>query len=524
MKTLKYTIGCLMAAIVFSSCFDDKGTYTYSPINGITIENIQPEYALLGNVDTLRINPEITSTQDGKITSDNPNYSFIYRAAQEHPASYDDAKRFVLDSAFTMNVDILLKIPHKNYICWLTVKDKRTELETTTSFKLKINSPTTEGWMVLCNEGTSNRVRMDMISRISEERDVRSYDMLSNSNLPALTNALELGYDCGINGSDDDIIAIFTPKGAYRLDPKTFASGPEYDMRYSFGDKSGNCSPQHLQYANFSHLIVDGNNDAYVGSFFGGFTYEFPVNTPIPMKKPTFKVSPHFAGDATSNTFSRGNSVLFYDITNGRFVGFEGTECCLPIPNPSQNRYFDYEVGLNKTLLYMESVRRSGTTAYSLFKDANGGKYWVYGIKFTDGVFEQEAAPIELNTTNAPGIDRAKIFAFASQEPYMFYAADNCVYEFDLIEKSCHKMLTFKNSEEITLLKFNLFRSRFDKPESYKEMEYRLIVGTTDNSIQGNDNSSLSFYNVPRLNGELTRIGQTYSNFAKIVDVVYREK
>ena len=40
--------------------------------------------------------------------------------------------------------------------------------------------PTYEGWMVLCNEGAQNRVRLDMISVLSKERTLPAYDLLAS--------------------------------------------------------------------------------------------------------------------------------------------------------------------------------------------------------------------------------------------------------------------------------------------------------------------------------------------------------
>ena len=44
---------------------------------------------------------------------------------------------------------------------------------------MKVTSSTYEGWLVLCNEGEEERVRMDMISVISADRIEPAYDLLS---------------------------------------------------------------------------------------------------------------------------------------------------------------------------------------------------------------------------------------------------------------------------------------------------------------------------------------------------------
>ncbi len=61
-------------------------------------------------------------------------------------------------------------------------------------FDIKVTSPTYEGWMVLCNEGAQNRVRLDMISVLSKERTLPAYDLLASLGLPEVTNARMLGW------------------------------------------------------------------------------------------------------------------------------------------------------------------------------------------------------------------------------------------------------------------------------------------------------------------------------------------
>ena len=59
---------------------------------------------------------------------------------------------------------------------------------------MKVTSSTYEGWLVLCNEGEEERVRMDMISVISADRIEPAYDLLSLLGLPDLKKATKIGF------------------------------------------------------------------------------------------------------------------------------------------------------------------------------------------------------------------------------------------------------------------------------------------------------------------------------------------
>ena len=62
MKSTKYLFLSLLV-LLFSSCFNDKGSYDYIDINEVEISGLG-SYSRIYKIDTLRITPEITYTQD----------------------------------------------------------------------------------------------------------------------------------------------------------------------------------------------------------------------------------------------------------------------------------------------------------------------------------------------------------------------------------------------------------------------------------------------------------------------------
>ena len=72
------------------------------------------------------------------------------------------------------------------------------------------------------------------------------------------------------------------------------------------------------------------------------------------------------------------------------------------------------------------------------------------------------------------------------------------------------------------MIKFNRFTgsySKVPKPDEYFEMQYRLIVGSVDGNVEGDNNGILRFYEVPELNRDLVLYGKPYTGFAEIKDV-----
>ena len=68
----------LCAAMSLASCSDDKGNYTYSDANIITIENIPALTSVLANAEYVDLKPVVTSSIDGDVKADDANYSFAY--------------------------------------------------------------------------------------------------------------------------------------------------------------------------------------------------------------------------------------------------------------------------------------------------------------------------------------------------------------------------------------------------------------------------------------------------------------
>ena len=176
-------------------------------------------------------------------------------------------------------------------------------------------------------------------------------------------------------------------------------------------------------------------------------------------------------------------------------------------------------------LVYMESTRYSNGLVYSVLEDASGHR-GVYPVNM-GGIGFVQATPY--TNLNAPNFDKATAFAFHSQYPLMFYAAENKVYLCNLGTNQTTELtnVVLNAGEEITLLKFNLYQQLNltylnNQSDEFMARQYELIVGTYDSSL-GNDGGRLAFYKV---NSSASTVEKRveYDGFAKIVDVVYRER
>lgn len=508
-------LGITISLLFMMSCFDDKGNYVYDSINNLTIE-VPDEISVLANADTIKVFPNIVSDLEGEILPDNINYTYKYVAAKENAGNSLGAL-FVLDSTFSRNLIIPTKLEEGNYKCWLEVEDLRTGVVSLADFSLHVSLATTEGWVVLSEKGDNERVQLDMIARISDERSIQTYDLLANY-LSDLHKAHSLSF-FGDGYGIDSWIYMFTGDGGFKLDITHLTSAPEYSIDYEFAKQDKKRIPFGLKTTAYYRLIVDQNYDAYAMENSDGSIYEFPVN--CEENGEVFRVAPYIGTDMNKSG-NICNSAILYDMDNQRFVQWteDYLNSCYPLNTP-ESPLFSYSTG--KELVYMESTLKSNTIVYSILKDKNG-KFFLYGIsmKYNQMTWSTTYSQEYFDEIHAENIDKATAFAFHSKLPYLFYSVKNQLYLYNYYDKQSYHMFDLPN-EEITLLKFNLLSKvySFVQPSQYvQNLPNLLVIGSNET---GTDNGILRFYEAQELNKEPILVEGPYHGFGKIKDVVYKE-
>lgn len=531
-----YTIILLFFAASFIACFDDKGNYDYQEVADITITNIPEVIEVLGSSDHIIVQPKITSSLEGEITDDNPNFEFSYKLEIKSGGKLGTESWVKLNPSNSMNLDTLASFPANTYIVWFAVTDLRSGVQTSTTFDVKVTSPTYEGWMVLCNEGEQERVRMDMISVISADRILPAYDLLTPLGLPDVKHATGIGFYPNRFASPNDVIYVMSKEGTYKIDRESFKTDKSWDIglidfiipptnesivEYTSVNSGGTAGA-------LASFCVSNAGNAYAQVFgSAGAAFEYPINTSVRGTASEYKVAP-FVGVSMARP-GNGKTALFYDTDNQRFVGWKystnanAQQTLTPLEDP-ENKLFSFRTGMK--LIYMESTRYSSGLVYSILEDA-AGKRVIYGINMSGNGFVQEAMYENLD---APDFDKASVFAFHSQYPYMFYAAGNKVYLHNLGTNKTYLMNTIAlgDREEVTLLKFNLYQQCSladlnDQSEAFMARQYELMVGSYDTGTDGVNGGKLGFYPVDGVNNTVTKRIE-YNGFAKIKDVVYRER
>lgn len=542
-KVFATVVLMLTFPICFTSCIEDDGTYDYKELPEIAMENIPALTEVLQYIDHIQISPKFVSSTEGEIKPGDANYEVLYRLGHKGMGNfgydYEQQKSIVwkeLDFVSgTFNLDVPADFPTGMYTLWITLTDKRDGSVTSKQFDISIVSTTYEGWLVLCNEGSDNVARLDMITKLPGNRINAIHNICEG--LPTLHNATCINaWAEQMNPGDQ--IHMFTQEGAYILDPETMEGDPDQLLSKLYFTippidnliKERNFSGTRYGYMNKYKICFGDQGNAYVkldGT--SGAAYASAVNTLVEGYSPTFRVAPYCGFNWTRPWVgSYGEYLLFYDIDNKRFLLYDGKleklqMNVIPEPGADDVRLFSYTTGLD--FVYMQSTRRSNGLVYTILQNPSTGKRSIYGINLGGSSYAQE---LYIPDVSAPDFEKATTFAFDNRFPLLFYSVGNKIYCYNLGTKQATQVPSqFTGDDEITLMYFNLYNCSdysilSNQSDEFFEAQYRLIVGTSSNSdaVSG---GKVTFFDVDGVNNTAKQAEQ-YTGFGKIVDMIYRER
>ncbi len=548
MKNIRiyFTLNILLFLTLLISCSEDKGNYIYDDKELITIE-IPAQLNALAFAESVDVKPIITSNLRGTIDKGSQGFEFMCETKNS------DGKWEPMGTLNEKDVHIAANFNAATYTCRYSVINTDTGVRHSKLFYVRFLTTTTEGWMVLCDEGADNRVRLDMLSQLSFDRIIPAHDVLRvDETMPELYNSASLSFYANRRAIRNKIV-LMSETGAYLLPSegdngygqlltlseayelkKTLFLAPTNDHIVKF------TSVACLDYTNHeSILAVSREGNVYTWNIQStGGAFEFPINTSVRGKAPEYKVEPHVGTTLyryVSGMQSYGTA-LMYDKDNKRFIGWDGDgdksgesgkkQTCYPLTGTKEdNKLFSFATGLN-----LVTMLNTLTTTHSILQDGN--KRVIYSINVMNKDFKQEGYYKDIS---APNFHVATSYAASSQFPVIYYAYKNKVYAYNYATNEYKESVVLKEGDNVSMLKFN----RYDEPQGvsllvqnmseanateFRARENELIVGSFDSSVSDINGGTLRFYQTtsPGLNLTL-KPNWEFSGYAKIKDVRYKE-
>ena len=531
----------LLAACLLTGCVNDDGSYDYHELGEISFENIPALTEVIAHADYIKISPRFVSSTEGEIKPGDPNWTVQYRLGPKGMGTMginpETGEREVfrdITPASGFDLDILADFPTGMYVLWVTLTDNRNGAVFSKQFDISISSATYEGWLVLCNEGSEELARLDMISKLPGNRIQAVHGVCEG--LPTLHRATCISaWPQGSNPGDH--INMFTQEGSFNLNDETLATeqAMEFNGMFFVSNPGETIIKEQVFPASAwdwqvkYKLCFDNKGNAYIKDDTGsGAAYAWAVNTTHEGTTPEFQVAP-VCGFSCVRPWSSsyGHYVLYYDITNKQFRLYDGVDGrqqlnAIPEPGASDVNLFSYKTG--KDFVYMQGTRRSNGLVYTILQDPATGKRSIYGINLGGSGYAQE---LYIPEVSAPNFEQATEFAFDNRFPLLFYAVGNKIYCYNLGTLQTKEVSTGMGSDEtITKMKFNLYNCTdysilSNQSEEFMNQQYRLVVCTCNNDLTSG--GKVIFFDVDGVNNNATR-AEEYTGFGKIVDIIYRER
>lgn len=536
----------LCVCLFLGACADDKGNYTYRDKAFITIDNISQMVSVLVGAEYIDLKPMVTSSIEGVIDDENENFEFSYQRKNSEGEWVEVARQ--------KDLYMLASLSSGTHAFVFSVTDKRTDVKTMKLFYVNATTITSEGWMVLCNEGAEEKVRLDMLAQISIDRIMPAYNVIQRAaGVPDQYHATNLGF-YSTGSSNGNRIVMMSEDGAYILRTSDGVRGytdfvelnSDNELKQSMflttsDDHIVNFVgvPCNVPYKPEHDVVIctskEGNAYAW-NVVLQETAFEYPINTSTRGGTPEYRVAPYVGTTLQRPVGKEYGLALLFDMDHHRFVYWsgeggradEGKKQVLHLLDDPENKLFSYNTG-NMDLVCMLSSSFSEGTVYCIMQD--GSKRHVYGVNLANGEIKQTLCNLDVT---AEHFTQATCFAASSQYYVIYYAYGNTVYAYNLGSGVSEPVISL-DGEEVTCLKFN----RVDYPWGvdqlctkyddevkaiYRDRENQLIVGSWKNAATDNNGGVLRFYDVESSGMKLTlKPGWEYSGYAKIKDVRYKE-
>ena len=140
----------MLGVVLFTSCYEDKGNYDYTPVENVYIGEMASKYTL-GFGDTLKINPKCISLVD---TTEIAGWDCLWKISQGKVIGNQLNLSYVTDTI-------------GNFTAFLQITNPQTGLSYVKEFLLNITSPYNMGWMILSKR--PDKTVLDFVSPETRE-------------------------------------------------------------------------------------------------------------------------------------------------------------------------------------------------------------------------------------------------------------------------------------------------------------------------------------------------------------------
>lgn len=444
-------------ALMFNSCYKDKGNYEYKDINEISISGLNTSYDVLFRVDTLRIEPQIDFTMD---TQDPDRYVYEWRVG----TATDNNKRPLIGSERNLEYPVTL-LPG-SYTLYFNVRDKETGVTWTQGTTVVVTTAVATGFYI-SGEDAEGFMDVDMVAMLPADTVIVK-SLLADNGMPRYRQPIRAFHTGTTSNARNAKLWVLSKEGSYFVSTNTFETAPDNVFKnfvFTTFQLPGDIYPADVApkvyAANGSSMVSGGSSRVvltntghlFFANLFNGDIYGNPVNRIAAKPLETFKLAPYLM-----YTTQRWNKYLVFDEDNNRFLWGTGggVPSTMLTALTDAGGPFPWNQGeTNRKLVYAENVKNfddgsSLGNSYALMKD-DQNEFHIYKI-YVEGTF----APVKRGYYHikpiAQDFQNASLYSFASTRPAMFYAVGSKLYAYDFNPGFEKSYLVQDFGEEITMV------------------------------------------------------------------------
>jgi hypothetical protein len=484
-------IAVLLVLIASGGCYKDKGNYSYISVDTVRIayDTKGGDYTIL-QFDTLRIKPVITLSAGSKET----NMRFEWSARAVDPSSATQSFPITVLSR-QRSIDTVISLVPTKYVVTYKVTDTITGISSYLFYNLSVTSSFSEGWLLM--EQVNGAGDVAVITATGKLLD-KAYSGVNGTTLPADVKRI----DVATKLSPQEIYLLSENAGV-EVSPVSFGKIKTFTNWFFYLPAVQKPGANLYLTNGSSNCGVTLNNGLVHIRRFGGFPPPVLYGSEIMLDgKTDYKMAPYVCmGDFSSSLYI----AAMYETTGKRFIGLRGAAYGLDgalvhFSAPDASAAFDPD-NLGMDLLYMGPSRQ--TSSYNALMKSGTDAYL---LQLNLSVAQSARLKQKMN---APDMANFTAATSSLQLDYIYYAAGNKIYMYEIGPNTATVIYTFPAGENVTTL-------AIDPDKSATE-----LLATTWNGTTGKAYTfSLA------ITGKFT--GDTYANkyegLGKVVYTKYKPK
>lgn len=503
---MKKLILLALVSVWFHACTDDEGNYDYVKVNEVSIHEITVDgdtvdgintRNVIGRMDTVRIVLDISGTIAKESLEDYDMEWYICTNSHTHTTISKEK-----------NLEYPVDLDPGQYALYFQITDRSTGLKWLESCNLTVATPFSRGFLVL-GDLEDGDVGLDMIAMPVGKDTTMIEDVFDNSEKGIKAPAERLIF-AGQRAGDEvgkQALWMTTGTNSFRMSNQTNIDVLGEASTFGFIETLEEHKEPIRVMDMFPRQTNMNRSALYRGYitedqvYFKGITmaefFTIPVNRYSATSKTYFKPYPLAFYYGISSTAY--NCVLLYDMDNDKFAKINGTSTasyCYELTDQVTDPFPWDQSKVKRTIVYGEnSASGNNGSSFAIMKNKEGdSQYYIYKWDATSSMFNQRIVTkgdcFTIDMSKAKDIDKAKLFAFASNQSRLLYAVGKKLYVYDygresleLYEKDLDAEITYMETEYASRRMKNEFFVATYSPAS-KGTIYKMEIGDDPNKIE----------------------------------------